>query len=128
VPSVASFSTWWAWLALGLFPTALNFQIMYWMLPRIGPTNFAANTYVAPVVALLLGWIVLGEILLPAQALGMLIVVLGLLVMDGRLVAFAARLRRAPVEHFSSAGEEIPTGSPPEARLASRQHNRFERS
>jgi drug/metabolite transporter (DMT)-like permease len=95
VPSVASVSTWWAWLALGLFPTALNFQIMYWMLPRVGPTNFTINTYISPIVALMLGWVVLGETLLPIQALGMVIVVLGLLVMDGRLNALTQRLRGA---------------------------------
>jgi drug/metabolite transporter (DMT)-like permease len=95
VPTVASTSTWWAWLALGLFPTALNFQIMYWMLPRVGPTNFTINTYISPIVALMLGWVVLGETLLPIQALGMVIVVLGLLIMDGRLSAVTQRLRRA---------------------------------
>lgn len=93
MPSVASGSTWWAWLALGLFPTALNFQIMYWMLPRVGPTNFTINTYISPIVALMLGWAVLGETLLPIQALGMAIVVVGLLVMDGRLNALSSRMR-----------------------------------
>ncbi|WP_152662459.1 DMT family transporter [Devosia soli] len=91
VPEVSSVSTWWAWIALGLFPTALNFQIMYWMLPRVGPTNFATNTYISPIIALFLGWAILGEALLPIQALGMVIVVAGLLVMDGRV---AARMRR----------------------------------
>ncbi len=84
-PEVVNLSTWWAWLALGLFPTALNFQIMYWMLPRVGPTNFATNTYISPVVALILGTSLLGEVLLPIQALGMAVVLVGLLIMDGRL-------------------------------------------
>lgn len=85
LPSVSNVSTLWAWLALALFPTALNFQIMYWMLPRVGATNFATNTYISPIVALFLGWAVLGEALLPVQALGMVVVVFGLLIMDGRL-------------------------------------------
>jgi len=94
LPAVSNVSTWWAWVALGLFPTALNFQIMYWMLPRVGATNFATNTYISPIVALFLGWAVLGEALLPIQALGMVIVVLGLLVMDGRIAAGMPRRQR----------------------------------
>lgn len=90
-PAVANPGTWWAWLALGLFPTALNFQIMYWMLPRVGPTNFATNTYISPIVALILGTSLLGEVLLPVQALGMAVVLIGLLVMDGRLWALWRR-------------------------------------
>ncbi|WEK05290.1 MAG: DMT family transporter [Candidatus Devosia phytovorans] len=93
LPSVANVSTWWAWVALGLFPTALNFQIMYWMLPRVGATNFATNTYISPIVALVLGWALLGETLQPIQALGMVIVVAGLLVMDGRLASWMRRAR-----------------------------------
>jgi drug/metabolite transporter (DMT)-like permease len=94
IPVVDNIGTWWAWLALGLFPTALNFQIMYWMLPRVGPTNFATNTYISPIVALILGASLLGEVLLPVQALGMVVVLVGLLVMDGRL--YGLWRRRAP--------------------------------
>jgi len=90
-PAVVSLGTWWAWLALGLFPTALNFQIMYWMLPRVGATNFATNTYISPIVALILGASLLGEVLLPIQAVGMGVVLVGLLVMDGRLWALWQR-------------------------------------
>ena len=90
-PAVVSTGTWWAWLALGLFPTALNFQIMYWMLPRVGATNFATNTYISPIVALILGASLLGEVLLPIQAVGMGVVLVGLLVMDGRLWALWQR-------------------------------------
>jgi len=90
-PAVVSLDTWWAWLALGLFPTALNFQIMYWMLPRVGATNFATNTYISPIVALILGASLLGEVLLPIQAVGMAVVLVGLLVMDGRLWALWQR-------------------------------------
>ncbi|MGV8831712.1 MAG: DMT family transporter [Devosia sp.] len=114
LPVVSHPGTWWAWVALGLFPTALNFQIMYWMLPRVGPTNFATNTYISPIIALLLGWAVLGETLLPIQALGTAIVILGLLVMDGRPVARWRRLAgstlggflRAPAQAGVAQGKE----------------------
>ena len=61
------------------------------MLPRVGPTNFATNTYISPIVALTLGATLLGEVLLPVQALGMIVVLIGLLVMDGRLWAIWRR-------------------------------------
>ena len=95
MPVVTHVGTWWAWLALGLGPTALNFQIMYWMLPRVGATNFATNTYISPIVALTLGATLLGEVLLPVQAFGMMVVLVGLLVMDGRLWAIWRRRRLA---------------------------------
>ena len=64
---------------------------MYWMLPRVGATNFATNTYISPIVALTLGATLLGEVLLPVQAFGMIVVLVGLLVMDGRLWAIWRR-------------------------------------
>ena len=36
IPTVRYTQTWIAWIVLGVFPTALNFQIMYFMIPRIG--------------------------------------------------------------------------------------------
>ncbi|UXN72842.1 DMT family transporter [Devosia sp. A8/3-2] len=82
-----------AWLALGLFSTALTFQIMYRLLPRIGATNFASNTFISPVVAIILGVTLLGEIILPVHIAGMLLVFVGLLCIDGRIFKLG---RRAP--------------------------------
>lgn len=92
VPHVAHLTTWGAWVALGLFPTALSFQIMYFMLPRVGATNFSTNAYISPIVAILLGIGLLGEVILPVQVLGMAVVLAGLLLMDGRLIRGVRRL------------------------------------
>jgi drug/metabolite transporter (DMT)-like permease len=94
VPHATHVETWAAWLALGLFSTALTFQIMYRMLPRVGATNFAANTFISPVFAVILGVSFLGEQILPIHLFGMLVIFLGLLLIDGRILK---RWRRATV-------------------------------
>jgi len=94
IPHVTRIETWGAWLALGLLASAVTFQIMYRMLPRIGATNFAVNTFISPVFAIILGMSFLGETILPIQLLGMLVIFFGLLLLDGRLFK---RFRRAAV-------------------------------
>lgn len=86
VPHATRLETWAAWLALGLFSTALTFQIMYRLLPRIGATNFASNTFISPVVAIILGVSLLGETILPVHVAGMAVIFLGLLLIDGRIL------------------------------------------
>lgn len=90
-PHVTRIETWAAWLSLGLVSTALAFQIMYRILPRVGATNFASNTFIAPTVAILLGVGLLGEVILPTHLLGMLAIFLGLLMIDGRLPRLLVR-------------------------------------
>lgn len=94
VPQVTRIETWGAWIGLGLFSTAVTFQIMYRILPRVGATNFASNTFVSPVVAIILGVALLGEVILPSHLMGMLFVFLGLLLIDGRILR---RWRKANV-------------------------------
>ena len=77
--------TWGAALAIGLLSTAFTFQIMYRILPRVGATNFATTTFIAPISALIIGVTVLGESILPIQVLGMLVIFFGLLFIDGRI-------------------------------------------
>lgn len=72
-------------LAIGLLSTAFTFQIMYRILPRVGATNFAATTFIAPISALIIGFLVLGETVLPIQLLGMVVIFVGLLFIDGRI-------------------------------------------
>lgn len=83
--------TWGAALAIGLLSTAFTFQIMYRILPRVGATNFATTTFIAPISALILGVTLLGETILPIQIGGMLVIFLGLLFIDGRIGAIWRR-------------------------------------
>lgn len=91
LPHIQHAETWAAWIALGVFSTALTFQIMYRVLPRIGATNFASNTFITPVVAILLGMGLLGETILPVHVAGMAVIFLGLLLIDGRILNFWGR-------------------------------------
>ncbi|KKB09551.1 DMT family transporter [Devosia chinhatensis] len=85
LPVMTRPESWGAALAIGLLSTAFTFQIMYRILPRVGATNFATTTFIAPISALIIGVSVLGETILPIQLLGMLVIFLGLLFIDGRV-------------------------------------------
>lgn len=85
VPHVTRPETWGAAIAIGLLSTAFTFQIMYRILPRVGATNFATTTLIAPISALILGTTLLGETVLPIQLLGMVVIFFGLLFIDGRI-------------------------------------------
>ena len=78
--------SWAALLGIGLVSTSFSFLMMYRLLPRVGATNFSIATLIAPVSAIVLGIVLLHEIILPIQLLGILVIFVGLLVMDGRLV------------------------------------------
>ena len=84
-PVMVRTETWLAALAIGLVSTAFTFQIMYRILPRVGATNFATTTFIAPISAIILGVTVLRETVLPIQILGMLVIFAGLLLIDGRI-------------------------------------------
>lgn len=84
-PVMVRTETWLAALAIGLVSTAFTFQIMYRILPRVGATNFATTTFIAPISAIILGVTVLHETVLPIQILGMLVIFAGLLLIDGRI-------------------------------------------
>ncbi|WP_108398915.1 DMT family transporter [Devosia submarina] len=85
IPVIAKGETWLAAVAIGLVSTAFTFQIMYRVLPRVGATNFATTTFVAPISAIVLGVTLLGETVLPIQVVGMLVIFAGLLLIDGRV-------------------------------------------
>lgn len=85
VPVMVLPESWMAALAIGIVSTAFTFQIMYRILPRVGATNFATVTFIAPVSAIILGVSFLGEVILPTHILGMIVIFIGLLMIDGRL-------------------------------------------
>jgi drug/metabolite transporter (DMT)-like permease len=93
IPVITRPETWGALLAIGLVSTSFAFLLTYWLLPKVGATNFSINTFVTPVSAILLGVIVLGERFAPTHLLGMAVIFLGLVLIDGRLVR---GIRRAP--------------------------------
>lgn len=80
-----------ALLALGLVATGLAYAMFYALLAGAGATNAMLVTLLVPVTALLLGALVLHEALLPRHLVGMAVIGLGLLLIDGRVTARARR-------------------------------------
>ena len=93
VPRMVLPATWMAALAIGLISTAFTFQIMYRLLPLVGATNFSTTTLIAPVSAIILGFMFLGEVILPSHILGMLVIFVGLMFIDGRLPRWLGLMR-----------------------------------
>lgn len=93
LPRMVLPTTWMAALAIGLISTAFTFQIMYRLLPLVGATNFSTTTLIAPVSAIILGLLFLGEVILPSHLLGMLVIFVGLMFIDGRLPRWLGLMR-----------------------------------
>ncbi len=85
-PVITRAETWGALIGIGAFSTSFSFLLVYWLLPRVGATNVSLNTFITPISAILLGVLVLHERFEPAHLAGMLVIFVGLIFMDGRLV------------------------------------------
>ncbi|TLP61442.1 DMT family transporter [Parasedimentitalea maritima] len=97
VPVITRMETWAALAVIGFILTSAAFIVFYWVLPKVGPTNITMVTFIAPISALILGSWILGETLLPAHLIGMGAILLGLLLIDGRIVR-AMRPRSAKTQ------------------------------
>lgn len=79
--------TWASVLAIALLSTALAYIIYFRILSTAGATNLMLVTLLVPVSAILLGTLILGEAFGWQSALGMGLIGLGLVAVDGRLPA-----------------------------------------
>ena len=79
-------TTWAALAGIALVSTALGYVLYFRILATCGATNVLLVTLVIPVTAVVLGVTILGEPLETRQVLGMALIGVGLLVVDGRLV------------------------------------------
>jgi drug/metabolite transporter (DMT)-like permease len=80
-------------LYLSLVASVLAFVAYYWLLQRIDPVYLALTSFINPIVALLLGALILGESLRLSILAGAALVMAGLLVANGR--SLAAKFLRA---------------------------------
>ncbi|GAY09400.1 EamA family transporter [Pseudonocardia sp. N23] len=87
VPAVS----WWAWVYMALIASCLGFSAFAYTLDRLPVSTVATYAYVNPVIAVLLGVVVVGERFSPLQVVGGLIVV-------AAVVLVVAAERRPPVE------------------------------
>ena len=93
IPVITRPETWAALLGISVFSTSFSFLLVYWLLPRVGATNLSLNTFITPISAILLGVLVLHERFELTHIIGILVIFLGLVFIDGRLVK---RWRKAP--------------------------------
>jgi drug/metabolite transporter (DMT)-like permease len=89
-------------LGLALLSTALGFVIYFRVLATAGATNVMLVTLLMPIVALLLGSLILHEPVTATALAGMALIFAGLLAIDGRLLR-ARRVAVAPPSSSSKA-------------------------
>jgi drug/metabolite transporter (DMT)-like permease len=71
--------------ALAVLSTALAYVIYWALIARAGGTNTILVTLLIPVGGVFFAWALLGEAFTLAEAAGMILIGLGLVVIDGRL-------------------------------------------
>ncbi len=86
-----SLQVWLSILALAIFSTAFAYILFFRILSSSGATNVVLVTFLAPVTASLLGWLMLDEQLQAKHFIGMACIGLGLAIIDGRLWAKVRR-------------------------------------
>jgi drug/metabolite transporter (DMT)-like permease len=82
----ASPASWLALLGLAILATSLAYIVFFRVIARSGPANVLLVTMMIPVSAIALGVSVLGETLEVREVLGAAIILLALLLIDGRLL------------------------------------------
>lgn len=73
-------------LGLAVFSTALAYMLFFNILARAGATNISLVTFLVPVFAIALGVILLDEPVQAVHLLGMAMIAMGLVAMDGRWI------------------------------------------
>ncbi len=84
-------ATWAAVLALAVVGTGCAYVLYFRLLASAGATNLLLVTLLIPITAVALGAALLGERLTSGQMLGMMLILVGLAVIDGRLLALCRR-------------------------------------
>jgi drug/metabolite transporter (DMT)-like permease len=74
-----------AWTGLGAFSSGIAYVIFFALVQRISATSISLVAYLIPVVATLLGWLVLDESIGVNLLLGLALIVTGMLLVNGAL-------------------------------------------
>ena len=84
-------------VGLALASTALAYVFYYMLIKRAGATNTILVTLLIPVGGVILAWLFLSEVFTMDEAAGMILIGLGLVVIDGRLLDRFGLGRREPL-------------------------------
>ena len=88
-------TTWSALAGIALLCTALAYGLFFRLVATAGPTNAVLVTFLQPISALALGWLVLGERAPSRAAAGLVLIGCGLVAIDGRLAKSLRAVRRS---------------------------------
>ncbi|QWU14535.1 DMT family transporter [Paenibacillus sophorae] len=83
---------------IALLATGLGNFIWYYLVQQFGPSNTAPFSLLVPVVAIVSGWLVLGESLTSIQAAGIVIILVGL-----TLIQLSSRFKRIKLINVSKS-------------------------
>ncbi len=90
VAADASLAAWGAVIFMAVFSTAFAYLLYFRLLATAGATNLMLVTFLIPITAILLGVSLLNERLSMTEILGMLLIFLSLVVIDGRVFTRSA--------------------------------------
>ncbi len=85
--AVPTGAVWASIIALAVFSTAIAYMLYFSILARAGATNLMLVTFLIPITGVLLGWVILDERLEAVHAIGMFLIGIGLVFIDGRLLS-----------------------------------------
>ena len=77
---------------LAVFGSIMSYTTYIWLVRRVTPDKLSTIAYVNPLVAVILGWLVLGETLNAWQFGGMIVLLFGVLLINTRAGSFAKKL------------------------------------
>jgi len=72
-----SLEAWATLLALGLGGTGIAYIVYLWLIEHMGTVRASLVTYIVPIIALFLGWLVLDETIGPNVILGAGLIIVG---------------------------------------------------
>jgi drug/metabolite transporter (DMT)-like permease len=78
-------TAWFAMLWLGLLGTGLAYLLFFRLIERWGATRTTLVTYIIPIIAIILGFALLGERLRPAELVGAALIIGGVVLVNGNI-------------------------------------------
>jgi drug/metabolite transporter (DMT)-like permease len=84
----ASAESWMALLGLSLLATSFAYILFFRVVARSGPANVLLVTMMIPASAIIMGYAVLNETLEPREITGALIIIIALVIIDGRALRY----------------------------------------
>lgn len=94
-PAGASITSWIAFVYLVVFGSIVAFSAYAWLILQVNPTLVSTHTYVNPVVAIYLGWLIADEQIGPRTLVAAALILASVVVMTGREAGRSRRRRKA---------------------------------